>query len=43
VGGQIINGGWSMGVGQETRAIEGSGSWEIALMCVPCEGPGTMV
>jgi hypothetical protein len=39
VGGQIVNGGWSMEVGQETRAIEGSGSWEIALMCVPCEGP----
>jgi hypothetical protein len=29
-------------VGQETRAIDGSGSWEIALMCVPCEGPGTV-
>jgi hypothetical protein len=37
-GGQIVNGGWSVGVGQETRAIDGSGSWEIAVMCVPLRG-----
>jgi hypothetical protein len=37
-GGQIVNGGWPVGVGQETRAIDGSGSWEIAVMSVPLRG-----